>query len=92
MAPGLVSCWIQVNYIHSVVRASSERAGASPGHAKRSKDVSGAQVSEGSAAGLFRGFDRGGGTATASTRAVRTTRGAAAGSGVFRRGAVDAAL
>ena len=91
MAPGLVSCWIQVNYIHSVVRASSERAGASPGQAKRSKDVSGAQVSEGSAAGLFRGFDRGGGT-TASTRAVRTTRGAAAGSGVFRRGAVDAAL
>ena len=91
MAPGLVSCWIQVNYIHSVVRASSERAGASPGHAKRSKDVSGAQVSEGSAAGLFRGFDRGGGTAC-STRAVRTTRGAAAGSGVFRRGAVDAAL
>ena len=90
MAPGLVSCWIQVNYIHSVVRASSERAGASPGHAKRSKDVSGAQVSEGSAAGLFRGLDRGGGTATASTRAVRTTRGA--GSGVFRRGAVDAAL
>ena len=90
MAPGLVSCWIQVNYIHSVVRASSERAGASPGHAKRSKDVSGAHVSEGSAAGLFRGLDRGGGTAN-STRAVRTTRGAA-GSGVFRRGAVDAAL
>ena len=73
--------------------ASSSRAGASPGHAKRSKDVSGAQVSEGSAAGLFRGLDRGGGMApTASTRAVRTTRGAAAGSGVFRRGAVAAAL
>ena len=90
MAPGLVSCWIQVNYIHSVVRASSERAGASPGHAKRSKDVSGAHVNEGSAEGLFRGLDRGGGKARASTRAVLTTRGA--GSGVFRRGAVDAAL
>ena len=90
MAPGLVSCWIQVNYIHSVVRVSSERAGASPGHAKRSKDVSGAHVNEGSAEGLFRGLDRGGGKATASTRAVLTTRGA--GSGVFRRGAVDAAL
>ena len=70
--------------------ASSSRAGASPGHAKRSKDVSGAHVNEGSAEGLFRGLDRGGGKATASTRAVLTTRGA--GSGVFRRGAVAAAL